>query len=106
MGIASYATFNIGQLVSHKLFSYRGVIIDIDPIFMLSEQWYEQVAQSRPPKDAPWYRVLVDGTETETYVAQQNLSPDREKTAINHPHIDEYFVALIDGVYKRRQSGH
>ena len=53
------AHFSIGELVHHKLFDYRGVIIDVDPRLMLSDEWYEAVARSRPPKDQPWYRVLV-----------------------------------------------
>ena len=44
------AKFRIGQIVHHKLFDYTGVIFDIDPIFQSSEEWYEQVAQSRPAK--------------------------------------------------------
>lgn len=48
--------FAIGQLVHHRLFDYRGVVVDIDATFSLSQAWYDQVAKSRPPKDAPWYR--------------------------------------------------
>ena len=51
------AKFRIGQIVHHKLFDYTGVIFDIDPIFQSSDEWYEQVAQSRPPKSKPWYHV-------------------------------------------------
>ena len=40
-----------------------GVVVDVDATFQGSEAWYEQVARSRPPKDQPWYRVLVDGGE-------------------------------------------
>ena len=53
------ADHHIGQLVHHRLFNYRGVVYDVDPVFMLPDEWYEQVALSRPPKDEPWYRVLV-----------------------------------------------
>ena len=51
------AKFQIGQIVHHKLFDYTGVIFDIDPFFQSSDEWYEQVAQSRPPKNKPWYHV-------------------------------------------------
>ena len=67
------AKFKIGQIVHHKLFDYTGVIFDIDPIFQSSDEWYEQVAQSRPPKNKPWYHVLVHAAEHTTYVAEQNL---------------------------------
>ncbi|HEM45806.1 MAG TPA: heat shock protein HspQ, partial [Alphaproteobacteria bacterium] len=51
----SRARYSIGDVVAHRLFGYRGVVIDVDPVFGLSDEWYEQVAQSRPPRDAPWY---------------------------------------------------
>jgi heat shock protein HspQ len=54
------ARLQVGQVVRHRLFDYRGVIYDVDPVFSLSEEWYEQMARSRPPKDQPWYHVLVD----------------------------------------------
>ncbi len=44
------AHFSIGDLVHHKLFDYRGVIVDADPRLMLCDEWYEAVARSRPPK--------------------------------------------------------
>ena len=69
------ANFAIGQLITHRLFGYRGVIFDIDPHFCGSEAWYQQMAKSRPPRDKPWYRVLVDNSDHETYVAERNLAP-------------------------------
>ena len=55
------ADFSVGELILHKRFEYRGVVVDVDPTFQLSEEWYDQVARSRPPKDAPWYHVLAFG---------------------------------------------
>ena len=72
------AKFNIGQIVHHARFDYRGVIIDVDPEFSGTDTWYDSVAKSRPPKDQPWYRVLVDGSECETYVAERHLEPDQQ----------------------------
>ena len=57
MGGDYKAKFLIGQIIRHKLFNYRGVIFDIDPFFQSSDQWYEQVVQSHPPKNKPWYYV-------------------------------------------------
>ena len=53
-------------IVHHKKFDYRGVIIDVDPVFMGTEEWYEEVARSRPPKDKPWYQVLVHNSIQQT----------------------------------------
>ncbi len=93
------AKWNIGQLVHHKMFNYRGVIYDADPEFMLPEEWYEQVAKSRPPKDEPWYHVLVDGGDTMTYVAQRNLESDMDDDPIEHPLVGNYFSKFEDGHY-------
>lgn len=93
------AKWSIGQLVHHRLFDYRGVIYDVDACFMLSDAWYEQVARSRPPKDEPWYRVLVDGTTQETYVAQRNLDPDASSQPIDHPLLEHYFSGYSNGRY-------
>ncbi len=93
------ACFAIGDLVHHKLFDYRGVVYDVDPQFALSEEWYETVARSRPPKDEPWYRVLVHNAINETYVAERNLEPDSTEDPVSHPLIDALFIDFIDGRY-------
>ncbi len=96
--------FSVGDLVHHKLFDYRGVIIDVDPRLMLSHEWYDTVARSRPPKDQPWYHVLVhDGVHT-TYVSERNLQPDPSGDPIAHPATDEFFGAFADGRYSPRRT--
>ena len=94
------ARFSVGDLVQHKLFGYRGVIYDVDPHLMLSDEWYETVAQTRPPRDQPWYRVLVDNAVHETYVAERNLEPDASDEPINHPLIETCFSGFSDGRYR------
>ena len=95
------ARFAVGQLVQHRLFGYRGVIYDVDPVFQGSDEWYEQVARSRPPKDAPWYHVLVDGSEATTYVAERNLAPDEQGGPVRHPRVEELFSAFEAGRDRR-----
>lgn len=96
--------YGVGQLVQHKLFDYRGVVIDVDPVFSLSDEWYDQVAQSRPPKDAPWYRVLVSGALHETYVAERNLEADALGAPIEHPLLDDFFDTFENGHYVRSRA--
>jgi heat shock protein HspQ len=93
------ARFGLGQLIKHRLFDYRGVIVDIDPVFMGTESWYQQVAKSRPPKDKPWYKVLVNNSLHETYVAEKNLQADESQEGINHPLIETYFDEFNNGQY-------
>jgi len=93
------ARFAVGQLISHKLFNYRGVIVDVDPGFMGSEQWYQEMALTRPPRDKPWYRVLVHDASHETYVAERNLQPDDKTEPVNHPLVDAHFGEFRNGRY-------
>ena len=91
------AKFKIGQIVHHKLFDYTGVIFDIDPIFQSSDEWYEQVAISRPPKNNPWYHVLVHDAEHSTYVAERNLDTEEHPKAIQNPLVNSLF-SKFDGL--------
>lgn len=100
------AKFSIGQLVHHRLFDYRGVIVDVDAQFQGTDEWYERVALSQPPKDKPWYRVLVHNAEHETYVAERNLAPDPAIEPINHPLVDKIFDRFEDGVYTSKRHSH
>lgn len=101
----SEANFSVGQIVHHLRFDYRGVIIDVDPIFQGTDDWYEQMARSCPPKDEPWYHVLVDGQGMQTYVAERNLEADRSFSPIDHPEIPQYFEDVTDAGYIPRQRG-
>ncbi len=96
----STASFAVGQLIEHQLFGYRGVIIDVDPDFGLSAEWYEEVARSHPPKDQPWYHVLVHDSDSVTYVAERNLAASDSAEPIRHPLLTEYFEEFTDGRYR------
>lgn len=76
MSESAKAKYCIGQLIQHKLFDYRGIILGVDLEFKSTDEWYEMVAKSRPPKNEPWYHVLVHQKGHQTYVAEQNLQPD------------------------------
>jgi heat shock protein HspQ len=93
------AKFSVGQLIHHRLFDYRGVIVDVDATFQNSEEWYEQVARTRPPKNQPWYHVLVNDNPQTTYVAERNLEPDESGEPIRHPLLQSFFGAFQDGRY-------
>ena len=91
--------------MQHRIHPFRGVIFDVDPVFSLTEAWYEQVARSRPPRDAPWYYVFVHNGIHETYVAERNLEPDESAEPVRNPRVDEHFKAFHDGRYVRRRRG-
>ena len=89
----SFAKFSIGQIVRNHLFDYRGVIVDVDPRFLGTEEWYQSAAKTNPPKAEPWYHILVDGSDSKTYVAEKNLELDVSGKPVNHPDINDYFKA-------------
>ena len=93
------AYFHIGQIIKHQRFGYRGVIYDVDPVFSNSDEWYQQVATSNPPKDKPWYHVLVDNSAQTTYVAERNLASDNQGEPISNPLIDQVFTEFEEGRY-------
>lgn len=97
--------FAIGQIVHHLLFDYRGVIFDVDADFQGSEEWYEKNAKTgAPPKDEPWYHVLIDDDGRVAYVAQRNIEPDSSGEPVEHPLLDNFFTAYEDGHYQSRHS--
>jgi len=104
MGVVTNITkvkFSVGELVHHRLFDYRGVIVDVDKNFQATDEWYEAVAKSRPPKNKPWYHVLVHGSDQSTYVAEQNLGPDDNLEPISHPMVEHFFSRFEHGRYVR-----
>ena len=99
-------TFNIGDVVKHRLYQFRGVIVDIDPEFANSEEWYQSIPEdSRPKKDQPFYHLLAENSETfySAYV-RQNLLPDSESGPIHHPDIDNLFSDVSNGRYILKSS--
>ena len=92
--------FSIGQIIHHLLFDYHGVIIDIDANFQGKETWYREMAKSTPPRDKPWYHILVDQSNSVTYVAEKNLEEEPSPKPIKHPLINKYFRGFENGSYK------
>ena len=102
---ARTAKFQIGQIVRHRLFSFRGVIFDIDPEFNNTEEWWLSIPEAvRPHKDQPFYHLLAENSETEyvAYVSEQNLLPDDSGEPIRHSQVAEIFVKDKSGGYRPR----
>ncbi len=97
------ARFSIGEVVRHRIFDFRGVVFDIDPIFANSEEWYQAIPESvRPSKEQPFYHLFAENAESSyiAYVSQQNLLPDAENGPVNHPSIEGYFESWGGGRYR------
>ncbi len=94
--------FEPGQLVRHRRYGYRGVIVAHDPTCRASQEWYEN-NRSKPEREQPWYHVLVDGASHVTYAAQTSLLPDEAMRAIAHPLVPFFFKSFTDGRYNRNE---
>ncbi|MDJ0955421.1 MAG: heat shock protein HspQ [Arenicellales bacterium] len=104
------AKFQIGQVVRHRIYPFRGVIFDVDPTFNHTEEWYESIPEDiRPHKNQPFYHLLAENDTTEyvAYVSEQNLLPDESGKPLRHPQVDEYFELDTEGIYRPRSDmGH
>lgn len=94
------ADFRAGQLVRHRRYGYRGVVVAVDPYCRAPENWYLQ-NQTQPDRQQPWYHVLVDGRETTTYAAQSSLQADNSRDEIDNPLVAMFFESFDDGSYRR-----
>ena len=91
-------SFTCGQLVKHRRYGYRGVVVEFDPHCKAPESWY-QSNKTRPEKMQPWYHVLVHGATHSTYVAQSNLVPDTTGDPVIHPLVQKIFQTFFRGRY-------
>ncbi len=99
------AKYALGDIVRHRLFPFRGVIFDVDPVFNNTEEWYQAIpAHVRPRKDQPFYHLLARNADAtyQAYVSEQNLLADAEGGPVAHPLIDDIFEGMSNGRYNPR----
>jgi heat shock protein HspQ len=103
----AHADFAIGEVVRHRLFEFRGVIFDVDPVFSNTDEWYEAIPEDiRPSKDQPFYHLLAENADNSyvAYVSQQNLVADEDAGPVDHPAISGIFDAFADGRYPLKRE--
>ena len=101
------AKFGIGQVVRHRLYPFRGVVFDVDPVFANTEEWWLSIPEEvRPRKDQPFYHLFAENAETEyvAYVSEQNLLPDTTGEPLRHPQISETFDRSASGEYQAKRA--
>ena len=99
------AKFAIGQVVKHRLFPFRGVIFDVDPVFANTEEWWQSIPEDvRPRKDQPFYHLLAENDQSSyvAYVSEQNLLPDETGEPVGHPQAAVLFEDFQPGKYQLR----
>ncbi len=100
------ARFKLGEVVKHRVFPFRGVIFDIDPVFNNTDEWWLSISENvRPSKDQPFYHLFAENGETEyiAYVSEQNLLPDETGKPVSHPRVPHFFKELKRGHYVSRE---
>ena len=99
------AKYGIGQIVRHRVYPFRGIIFDVDPVFANTEEWWLAIPEEiRPAKEQPFYHLLAENSETAyiAYVSEQNLLPDRSGEPLHHPQLHQMFEADGAGGYRMR----
>ena len=99
--------FSIGDIVKHRLYPFRGVIVDVDPEFDNTDEWYDAIPEEvRPEKEQPFYHLLAENSDSyyAAYVSQQNLLTDKENGPVSHPDVDDVFDGISDGKYTLRRE--
>jgi heat shock protein HspQ len=92
------AKFAIGQVVRHRIYPFRGVIFDVDPMFSNTEEYWLAIPENiRPHKEQPFYHLLAENDDSAyvAYVSEQNLTLDESGEPVGHPQ-----ASLIFGAFK------
>lgn len=95
--------FRRGSIVKDTKNNLRGLITDYDMYFINDEEIYNK-SKDQAAKNAPWYYILVDGTNAISYVAQENLIQDEDYKAIEHPLVDFFFDNFNGKSYIRNEN--
>jgi heat shock protein HspQ len=101
------ARFQIGDVVRHRVYAFRGVIFDVDPEFANTEEWWQAIPEeTRPRKDQPFYHLLAENDESSyiAYVSEQNLLMDESGAPVSHPQVGDFFAGRKDGRYIIRET--
>ena len=97
------ARFKIGDVVKHRIYPFRGVVYDVDPVFNNTEEWLAAIPEEiRPHKDQPFYHLFAENDHTTyvAYVSEQNLLPDESGRPCRHPMVPEMFEGPKGGAYR------
>ncbi|XP_073244959.1 F-box only protein 21-like [Porites lutea] len=98
--------FKVGQVIRHKLWNYRGVIIGWDEKMKASELWAQNNhGDKKHWRDMPNYAILVDIRDRPssqiTYVPEENIEL-LTNTKVVHQTLEEYFVEFDGARYLPR----
>jgi heat shock protein HspQ len=96
------AKYHLGQILRHRKHPFRGVVVDVDPEFSNTQEWYDAIPEeARPLKDQPFYHLLAENEESYyvAYVSEQNLVLDDTGEPVDHPDLPDLFGPYQNGIY-------
>ena len=90
----SVAKFGLGQIVRHREAAFRGVVIDVDPVFAGKPGDTGAISP-----DQPFYQVLALGAEGGfiAYAPEDALEHDPELTAVTREAETRWFTVDANG---------
>ena len=97
--------FNVGELVEHRRYPYRGVVAACDDLCHADDSWYLS-NRTQPDRGQPWYHVLVHGSSHTTYVAEENLQEDTGGEQVLNPLTKRFFLHFTRNGYQARPDTH
>ena len=100
--VSRMSLFRPGELICHRRYGYRGVVVDVDLFCFADEAWYMR-NRSQPPRLQPWYHILVDKSDAVTYAAESSLDLDDADSPVSHPYLSLFFQSYIDGIHVRNE---
>ena len=93
--------FSIGQVVKHKRYGYRGVLVGWDKVCSAPKEWQEamRIDQLQDKDGQAFYHTLVDtrdrpGEPQRTYMAAENVQLHPEQGPVNRPEVESHFFAF------------
>lgn len=100
--------YRVGQVIKHKKYGYRGVIVGWDEKCKAPRSWIHTMHGNNPAiEKTPHYSVLVDKRDRKdiqtTYVAQENIDIVTN-IEVQHPSIWDYFDFYDGAQYHMRPA--
>jgi len=103
--MTKFAKFNLGDIVEHTSLGYKAIIVDADPIFQASGRFNPAACKRDFATRNPWYRLLVNHSQQETYVEECNLVKNNSIHGIDNPNVEQY-LKKQNGHYRLKGSIH
>ena len=106
---SKHTKYQIGQVVRHRVYPFRGIIFDVDSEFNNTEEWLQAIPEEiRPRRDQPFYHLFAETDQVSrsyiAYVSEQNLMLDETGEPVNHPAVMEVFSKREGEVYVLRKD--